>query len=100
MFKCPPPLRIKIWNFIHYKEFDSVIAQREAEIRNELDSNEMRSVNHQYKGPGYGDLVRLSNRSSRKRVKRIIQRNLSLGGDFDSFEFDRDHRHSIGWIYW
>lgn len=84
----------------HYREFDSVIAQRESEVRDELDSNKMRSVNHQYKGSGYGDLVKLSNRSNRKKSKRIIQRNIEFGGDFDSFEFGRDHRHSIGWIYW
>ena len=40
------------------------------------------------------------NRSDRRHNKHAVNKNVSIGGDFDAFEYRYGHRHSARWDYW
>lgn len=86
----------------HYKEFDSVIAQKEAEIHDKLWSPEMYPVNGWYSDrPGLSSYVKCKNRSDRRVNKQTLHRNLMSGGeDMDKYEYRYNHKHSALWEYW
>jgi hypothetical protein len=86
----------------HYKEIDSVIAQEEAEIDDQLWSGKMRPVNSRFgERGGLASYARCHNRSDRRVNKQTLQRNIMNGGeDMDKYEYRYNHRHSALWEYW
>lgn len=87
----------------HYKEIDSVILQREAELDDILYTSKMRPVNPRFgrdRG-GLSSYAKCHNRSDRRISKQTLQRNVMNGGeDMNKYEYRYDHKHSAIWEYW
>lgn len=86
----------------HYKEFDSVIAQEEAEKYDYLHSEKFWPVLGWY-GGAPKSYCQPYNRSDRRHSKRTVHRNISQNDedhDFDKYEYRYNHKHSARWDYW
>jgi len=85
----------------HYKEYDSVIKQQEDEKSDYLDQRKFWPLCEWRKNGGVPKSYRKSfTRSDRRHSKQTVKNNIMSGGEYDTYEYRYDHKHSAAWSYW
>jgi len=85
----------------HYQEFDSVLIREEDEKEDYLRQRKFWTLcGWRGRGCAPKDYCQERNRSDRAHNKQTLHKNIKYGGEFDTYEYRYNHRHSADWDYW
>lgn len=85
----------------HYKETDFAIVKQIDEKEDYIRQRKFWTLcGWRGRGCAPKDYCQERNRSDRAHNKRALHKNIKYGGEFDTYEYRYNHRHSAAWDYW